>query len=383
MSQLVFQSTSGGQVNLIGATTASTFNINVPATSGTMVTTGDSGTVTNTMLAATTGSGSVALSTSPTLTSPTLVTPALGTPSSATLTNATGLPLATGVTGQLPVANGGTGTTTSTGTGSVVLSASPALTGSTTVQGLTLGKGGGAVSDNTAFGYSALINNSSGYSNTVTGYGAASQITTGYQNTAIGLSSVATATTAFGNTGVGYQALNTTTGSANIGVGANAGSNITSGNYNVVLGSYGGGSAPISATGSNWVVLSDGQGNVRQAIDSAGNTQFVGGGVVYYCPTPTSFSTNTTLTNANIQSQIIVTTSNPVLTMPLGTTLESLISWSGVNIGYDFIVINNGTSVSIAANTGVTLVGPASVNNAGRFRIRRTAANTFIVYRVS
>jgi hypothetical protein len=126
--------------------------------------------------------------------------------------------------------------------------------------------------NNTAVGYQTVYSNTTGASNTALGNRALYLNTTGSNNTAVGQEALNTSTASENNTAVGFQAgYRVTTGTANLFVGRLSGQDITTGSSNVIIGSYGGSAAPISATGSNFIVLSDGDGNVRQTINSSGN----------------------------------------------------------------------------------------------------------------
>ena len=123
-------------------------------------------------------------------------------------------------------------------------------------------------------------------------------------------------------------------------------------------------------------------------LDSAGNVQVSAGAVVVWAPAPAAISAAATLTNANIQGQIISTTGTTyTVTMPLGTTMETLVSWSAVNLGYDFYIVNTASGIITldATEVGVTSLGSMTIASgaSAHFRIRRTAANTFVVYRLS
>jgi hypothetical protein len=159
---------------------------------------------------------------------------------------------------------------------------------------------------NNAFGSQALANTTTGSYNTAMGHVALKANTTGGSNTAFGEEALQANTTASRNTAVGYQTLYTnTTGTYNVSVGYQAGYNatgnggtfigdtagysvssgiwntligqnagyyITTGGKNTVIGNYSGNQGGLDIrTSSNYIVLSDGDGNPRQIIDSSGN----------------------------------------------------------------------------------------------------------------
>jgi hypothetical protein len=210
--------------------------------------------------------------------------------------------------------------------GRAVSTLSLTSTNDSTVNGITVGKGANSVTTNTAIGISALLSNTSGINNTAIGYQAGKNTTTsstvgvtfvgsnagaantvGYNdgfgvgalqsvvtgstnaafgygslnkatgsgNSAFGFSALNSSVSATGNTAVGERALEANTGSYNTVIGYRAGKLLTNGANNTLIGGYQGTAGLVGN-----VIISDGQGNQRIAIDASGNTTIPAGNLV-------------------------------------------------------------------------------------------------------
>jgi hypothetical protein len=240
------------------------------------------------------------------------------------------------------------------------------------ISGLTVGRGAGSDANSTAVGSQALFSNSTGTANTAVGVQALRNNLAGTDNTAVGrlaaqnvkgnfnialgayalqgnassatgianigigttaLNNFTTATnniaigdsamygvaTATNSIGIGQSALTVSSGNKNVAIGYESGSAITTGSNNVIIGGYTGSTAPISATGSNFIVLSDGAGNIRAYWNGAdatfnGNLNTTGtitqNSVAVVTTTGSQTLTNKTLTSPTMTTPVLGTPSS-------------------------------------------------------------------------
>jgi hypothetical protein len=110
-----------------------------------------------------------------------------------------------------------------------------------------------------------------------------------------------------------------------------------------------------------------------------------------YQPAPPSTITATgALVVASMKLRIIQVTSATAVTLTpdTGTTIDAAFSGMAVDTAFEFTIINTGSAagaVTMAVATGVTYIGSTTVaiSTSGTFRARKTAANTFVMYRVA
>ena len=131
------------------------------------------------------------------------------------------------------------------------------------------------------------------------------------------------------------------------------------------------------ASGANYAV------GVAPVISDDGNWQLQG------APADIADGGSMIATAANVLTGIVTSTitQNRSLQLPTGANLDLATEWA-IGEAFDCTFITLGAFIlTITVNTGVTIVGAAvtaaTAGSTARFRLRKTAADTFIAYRIS
>jgi hypothetical protein len=271
---------------------------------------------------------------------------------SAGTTSGTSLNLSADTSGQLELKTG-SGPTTAITISSAQLTT---IAKDASISGLTVGKGGGAVSTNTAVGASALAGN-----------------TTGINNTAIGPSTLQLNSTGNQNTAVGFQTLYPVTGGGNTGIGFQAGVSTTTG----LIDAFGYRALYSNTTGTNNVAMG------YQSLFSnttAGNNTAVGYQSLYSSTTAPSCTAIGYRAGYNIttgQNNICVGLEAGSYSVGLTTGEQNIIignytRTSAVNSQYQFVI---GYDVVGQANNNIT-IGTASGKIYNAFTVNATWTQT-------
>ena len=146
------------------------------------------------------------------------------------------------------------------------------LTGDAVINSLTVGLGSGNIATNSAYGYQALLSNTTGYQNVSNGYQAGFSLTNGYANTFTGYRCGYGVTTGINNVFYGSGIASNTaglTGIQNVSIGSNSLFSLTSGSYNTNCG-HNGLSSLLTGNGNTSL------GNIAGASTTGSNSTFIG-----------------------------------------------------------------------------------------------------------
>ena len=234
--------------------------------------------------------------------------------------------------------------------------------------------------DNTAIGYTALFETTSGGCNTGVGSQTLNQNTTGSYNTAIGYSALLSNTTGSDNTAIGYTALySNTTGSFNTATGYEALDNNTTGNWNTADGysALGGNIGGGYNTASGYHALS---GNTNGGYNTASGKEALFSN--------TTGGYNTGFGAEALYSNVLGSNNTVIGAKALRSATNST---SNVAVGYNALTALAGTSggnIALGANAGYLTKGGnnniyignwgVSGNESNVTRIGRTQTRVFI-----
>jgi hypothetical protein len=305
---------------------------------------------------------------------------------------ATGAQITSDATGILEIRTG-----TGAGTTAITVGTNQAVTfaAGTTINGITVGRGAGAVATNTAVGASALAaTTGSSSNNTAVGSSAGAALTSGARNTALGFNALLLNTTGAENTAVGGNALNkSTTASNNTALGYVALYETTTGANNTALGAQ---ALQNNTTASNNTAVGYQAAYSLATVINGGNGTFVGYQAGYSLNNPaTGYAENTFVgfragysVTTGVKNTFVGIGANNTggvgSAMTTGNNNTFIGAYTGNQNSLDLrtasnhIVLSDGDGNPRIYNEGTyTNFGYGTVNQGGSIRLQDTAASGF------